>query len=218
MSVFGGGKLAPAPAAALAVLTVIEEARDASVSTWSGNGVGVKEKKTKLRKASCRGVENKSMSHTGLLCGASGGGGGSGVGSRRGYGAPRRTIGRAGRGHGGSLRNVDAAVVHSHDGQIIQSRGWPRRRRATTSTRAGGVVFRGFAGVVGVVVGQSHTRQMRAAEEGSKRVREGLGVKRGQEGEGVFRGRDRHATRPTRSRELTMTAALVRNELFSHSS
>ena len=52
-----------------------------------------KEKERKTT-ASCRGVDNKSMSHTGLLGGASGGGR-SGVGSRRGYGAPRRTIGRA---------------------------------------------------------------------------------------------------------------------------
>lgn len=41
-----------------------------------------------------------------------------------------------------------------------------------------------------------------------------LGVERGQEGEAGFRSRDRHATRPAESRELTMTAALLRNDLF----
>lgn len=55
----------------------------------------------------------------------------------------------------------------------------------------------------------SEPRQASAGGGGVERVREGLGVKRGQEGEGVFRGRERHATRPTRGRELTMTAAFV---------
>lgn len=49
---------------------------------------------------------------------------------------------------------------------------------------------------------------------GVERIREGLGVEEGQEGEGVFRGRDRHATRRADGRELAMTAALLRNEVF----
>lgn len=83
--------------------------------------------------------------------------------------------------------------------------------------RAGG---RGGAATAGcgwswcAVAGGLLARQASAGEEGSSGFREGLGVEEGQEGEGVFRGRDRHATRRAESRELAMTVAFLRNEVF----